>query len=45
MLKSIPRYLGRTYHPSQEGSTEQAVAYLASTPAATAATAAERGAV
>jgi predicted metal-dependent hydrolase len=40
MLKSIPRYLSRAYHPSQEGSTEQAVAYLASSPAATAA---ERG--
>ncbi|UXY27171.1 metal-dependent hydrolase [Streptomyces sp. HUAS TT20] len=37
MLKSIPRYLSRTYHPSQEGSTAQAVAYLASSPAALAA--------
>ncbi|WP_327428175.1 MULTISPECIES: metal-dependent hydrolase [unclassified Streptomyces] len=45
MLKSIPRYLSRSYHPSQEGSTEQAVAYLASSPAATAASAAEKGAV
>ncbi|WP_031069573.1 metal-dependent hydrolase [Streptomyces sp. NRRL S-118] len=34
MLRSIPRYLGRAYHPSQEGSTAQAVAYLASSPAA-----------
>ncbi|MER7110658.1 metal-dependent hydrolase [Streptomyces sp. NPDC000229] len=34
MLRSIPRYLSRTYHPSQEGSTAQAVAYLASSPAA-----------
>jgi predicted metal-dependent hydrolase len=34
MLRSIPRYLSRTYHPSQEGSTEQAVAYLATSPAA-----------
>jgi predicted metal-dependent hydrolase len=40
MIRSIPRYLSRTYHPSQEGSTEQAVAYLASSPAATAAEAA-----
>ena len=45
MLRSIPRYLSRTYHPSQEGCTEQAVAYLASSPAATAAEAAEKGAV
>ena len=37
MLRSIPRYLSRAYHPSQEGSTAQAVAYLASSPAATAA--------
>ncbi|MFI6053854.1 metal-dependent hydrolase [Streptomyces violascens] len=34
MLKSIPRYLSRTYHPSQEGSTAQAVAYLAPSPGA-----------
>ncbi|WP_030717294.1 metal-dependent hydrolase [Streptomyces sp. NRRL F-2580] len=34
MLKSIPRYLSRTYHPSQEGSTAQAVAYLAASPGA-----------
>ncbi|ORT60358.1 metal-dependent hydrolase [Streptomyces sp. CB03238] len=34
MLRSIPRYLSRAYHPSQEGSTAQAVAYLASSPAA-----------
>ncbi|MFE6911636.1 metal-dependent hydrolase [Streptomyces erythrochromogenes] len=34
MLKSIPKYLSRTYHPSQEGSTAQAVAYLASSPGA-----------
>jgi predicted metal-dependent hydrolase len=40
MLKSIPRYLSRDYHPSQEGSTEQAIAYLASSPAAAAAAAA-----
>ncbi|MEU4090433.1 metal-dependent hydrolase [Streptomyces aureus] len=42
LLKSVPRYLSRSYHPSQEGSTEQAAAYLASSPAATAAAAAER---
>jgi predicted metal-dependent hydrolase len=41
LLRSVPRYLSRAYHPSQEGSTEQAVAYLASSPAATAA---DRGA-
>lgn len=41
MLRSVPRYLSRDYHPSQEGSTAQAVAYLASSPAATAA---EKGA-
>ncbi|MFD3328894.1 metal-dependent hydrolase [Streptomyces sp. NPDC058701] len=34
MLKSIPTYLSRTYHPSQEGSTAQATAYLASSPGA-----------
>ncbi|MCT9088004.1 metal-dependent hydrolase [Streptomyces sp. ASQP_92] len=34
MLKSVPRYLSRDYHPSQEGSTAQAVAYLASSPGA-----------
>ncbi|MER7839164.1 metal-dependent hydrolase [Streptomyces sp. NPDC096040] len=44
MLKSIPRYLGRGYHPSQEGSTAQAVAYLASSPAALAAEHAGKGA-
>ncbi|WP_381564261.1 metal-dependent hydrolase [Streptomyces eurythermus] len=37
MLRSIPRYLSRAYHPSQEGDTEQALAYLAVSPAATAA--------
>jgi predicted metal-dependent hydrolase len=41
MARSVPRYLARGYHPSQEGSTEQAVAYLASSPAAVAA---DRGA-
>ncbi|NBE53195.1 metal-dependent hydrolase [Streptomyces boluensis] len=44
MARSIPRYLARAYHPSQEGSTEQAVAYLASSPAALAAEAREKGA-
>ncbi|MFD6229922.1 metal-dependent hydrolase [Streptomyces sp. NPDC060232] len=34
MLKSVPKYLSRTYHPSQEGSTARAVAYLASSPGA-----------
>ncbi|MFF3374547.1 metal-dependent hydrolase [Streptomyces sp. NPDC002680] len=37
MARSVPRYLRRDYHPSQEGCTEQAVAYLASSPAAVAA--------
>ncbi|MEI5100177.1 metal-dependent hydrolase [Streptomyces sp. PmtG] len=44
MLRSIPTYLSRSYHPSQEGSTAQAVAYLASSPAATAAEARANGA-
>lgn len=44
MLRSVPRYLSRSYHPSQEGSTAQAVAYLAGSPAARAAAAAEEGA-
>ncbi|WP_411143213.1 metal-dependent hydrolase [Streptomyces sp. x-80] len=34
---AIPRYLRRSYHPSQEGSLHTAVAYLASSPAARAA--------
>ncbi|GAU66803.1 hypothetical protein SSP35_03_04510 [Streptomyces sp. NBRC 110611] len=34
---AIPRYLRRSYHPSQEGSLRKAVAYLASSPAARAA--------
>ncbi|MBY6677261.1 metal-dependent hydrolase [Rhodococcus sp. BP-316] len=33
----LSRYFRRSYHPSQEGSTAQAVAYLASSPAARAA--------
>ncbi len=43
MARSVPRYLSRGYHPSQEGSTAQAVAYLASSPAARAAEARTRG--
>nr|WP_236070667.1 metal-dependent hydrolase [Streptomyces polyasparticus] len=43
MARSIPRYLARDYHPSREGSTAQAVAYLASSPAALAAEAREKG--
>ncbi|MDX2597379.1 MULTISPECIES: metal-dependent hydrolase [Streptomyces] len=42
MLKSIPRYLSRGYHPSHECSTAQAVAYLAASPAALAAEKAQR---
>ncbi|MER6333144.1 metal-dependent hydrolase [Streptomyces sp. NPDC001034] len=42
MLRSIPRYLGRGYHPSHEFSTARAVAYLAASPAALAAEQAER---
>ncbi|MFF4603939.1 metal-dependent hydrolase [Streptomyces sp. NPDC001339] len=34
---AIPRYLRRSYHPSQEGSLRRAVTYLASSPAARAA--------
>ncbi|MGW3951490.1 metal-dependent hydrolase [Streptomyces sp. NPDC004752] len=37
LLRSVPRYLSRTYHPSQLGSTAQAIAYLAGSPAALAA--------
>jgi predicted metal-dependent hydrolase len=37
IARSVPRYLRRDHHPSQEGSTEQALAYLASSPAAAAA--------
>ena len=37
LLVSSSRYLRRRYHPSQEGSTSQAVAYLAQSPAALAA--------
>lgn len=41
---AIPTYLRRKYHPSHYGSTGQAVAYLATSPAARAAEAAEQGA-
>ena len=34
IVKSIPSYLSRTYHPSRECSTAQAVAYLADSPGA-----------
>ncbi|WP_373286997.1 metal-dependent hydrolase [Wenjunlia tyrosinilytica] len=34
---SMPRYLRRSYHPSQEGSLRRAVEYLATSPAARAA--------
>ena len=36
-VRSAARYLRRGYHPTQEASTRQAVAYLASSPAARAA--------
>jgi hypothetical protein len=36
LLAAVPRYLRRDYHPSQEGSTEHAVRYLATSPAASA---------
>ncbi|NGN67166.1 metal-dependent hydrolase [Streptomyces sp. A7024] len=35
--RAIPRYLRRSYHPSQEGSLRRAVEYLATSPAARAA--------
>jgi predicted metal-dependent hydrolase len=37
LTRSASRYLSPRYHPSQEGSTRQAVAYLGSSPAARAA--------
>ncbi len=43
MARSVPQYLSRTYHPSQHGSTEQAVAYLHRSPAAVAAEATSPG--
>jgi predicted metal-dependent hydrolase len=36
LLAAVPRYLRRDYHPSREGSTERALAYLAESPAANA---------
>ncbi|OKK18211.1 hypothetical protein AMK16_17840 [Streptomyces sp. CB00455] len=43
---AIPRYLRRSYHPSQEGSPRRAVEYPAASPAArTAAGAASRAAM
>jgi hypothetical protein len=33
ILRAVPRYLSRSYHPSQEGDTAAAVAYLATSPA------------
>ncbi|KOX18250.1 metal-dependent hydrolase [Nocardiopsis sp. NRRL B-16309] len=44
LARAVPEYLRRRYHPSQHGSTSQAVAYLAVSPAARAAEAAERAA-
>ncbi|MGW3013975.1 metal-dependent hydrolase [Streptomyces sp. NPDC001219] len=43
MARSVPQYLSRTYHPSRYGSTAQARAYLAGSPAATAAEARTAG--
>ena len=34
LLAAVPRYLRADYHPSQEGNTEHALAYLATSPAA-----------
>lgn len=34
LLKVVPRYMRRDYHPSQEASLEKALSYLASSPAA-----------
>jgi len=34
LVAAVPRFLRRDYHPSQEGSTERALAYLADSPAA-----------
>jgi predicted metal-dependent hydrolase/ferredoxin-NADP reductase len=47
VFSAVPRYLRRRYHPTQEGSTAKALAYLAGSPAARAAaeaTAARAGA-
>ncbi len=37
LLRAVPRYLRRDHHPSQEGDTAAALAYLATSPAALAA--------
>jgi predicted metal-dependent hydrolase len=37
LLRELPTYLSRTYHPSKTGSTPQALAYLKTSPAAQAA--------
>ncbi|MEY9941710.1 putative metal-dependent hydrolase/ferredoxin-NADP reductase [Streptacidiphilus sp. MAP5-52] len=39
IFSAVPRYLSRRYHPTQEGSTAKALAYLESSPAARAAAA------
>ncbi|MFY9587649.1 MAG: metal-dependent hydrolase [Actinomycetota bacterium] len=36
LLTAVPRYLRPTYHPSQEGETAHALAYLSTSPAAAA---------
>ena len=41
---AVPRYLRRSYHPSQEGSLHRAVEYLAHSPAARTAAGAIAGA-
>ncbi|MFC4034091.1 alpha/beta fold hydrolase [Streptomyces polygonati] len=43
LAAATPRYLRRSYHPSQEGSLRKAVEYLAISPAAQAATAKPTG--
>lgn len=43
LLRSVPDYLSRRYHPSRTGSTAQAVGYLARSPAALAAEARTTG--
>ncbi|KUJ54578.1 metal-dependent hydrolase [Streptomyces albus subsp. albus] len=37
LARTVPQYLSRRYHPSQYGDTQQALAYLAASPAAVAA--------
>ena len=43
IFSAVPRYMRRRYHPTQEGSTAKALAYLAGSPAAKAAAAAAAG--